>query len=129
MPSESASKKSPRNQGDHTLLPQAEDALESPRLQAAEIDIEQQTDDDDEIATSGFAKLPNLRQVALQLSLYVNLFITVVKLVAYIQTMSLSVLAALLDSVLDVVSQLVLNYTERHSSMQRSSAVYPAGAR
>ena len=42
--------------------------------------------------------------------------------------MSLSVLAALLDSVLDVVSQAVLNYTERHSSMQRSSAFYPAGA-
>ena len=29
---------------------------------------------------------------------------------------------------MDVVSQLVLNYTERHSSLSRSSALYPAGA-
>jgi hypothetical protein len=72
-------------------------------------------------------KLP-LRRVALEVSLYVNLFITLAKLVAYIQTLSLSVLAALLDSVLDVVSQFVLNYTEKHSSLQRSSAFYPAGA-
>ena len=69
-----------------------------------------------------------LRRIALDLSLYLNLFITFAKLVAYIDTFSLSVLAALLDSVLDVVSQVVLNYTEKHSSMQRSSAFYPAGA-
>ena len=69
-----------------------------------------------------------LRRLAIELSLYINLFITVTKLVAYIRTLSLSVLAALVDSVLDVVSQMVLNYTERHSSLQRSSAHYPAGA-
>eukprot|EP00521_Asterionellopsis_glacialis_P009240 CAMPEP_0195288344 /NCGR_PEP_ID=MMETSP0707-20130614/5052_1 /TAXON_ID=33640 /ORGANISM="Asterionellopsis glacialis, Strain CCMP134" /LENGTH=382 /DNA_ID=CAMNT_0040348209 /DNA_START=87 /DNA_END=1235 /DNA_ORIENTATION=+ len=69
-----------------------------------------------------------LRRVAIDLSLYVNLIITVSKLIAYVQTLSLSVLAALVDSVLDVVSQLVLNYTERHSSLSRSSAHYPAGA-
>ena len=73
------------------------------------------------------SKIP-LRRVALDLSLYVNLLITLVKFVAYIKTFSLSVLAALLDSVLDVVSQFVLNYTEKHSSLQRSSAFYPAGA-
>lgn len=69
-----------------------------------------------------------LRRIALDLSLYLNLIITFTKLVAYARTLSLSVLAALLDSVLDVVSQMVLNYTEKHSSMQRSSAFYPAGA-
>lgn len=69
-----------------------------------------------------------LRRIALELSLYCNMFITFTKLVAYVKSMSLSVLAALLDSVLDVVSQVVLNYTEKHSSMQRSSAFYPAGA-
>jgi cation diffusion facilitator family transporter len=72
-------------------------------------------------------KVP-LRRVALEVSLYVNLAITLVKLVAYLQTFSLSVLASLLDSVLDVVSQGVLTYTEKHSSLQRSSAFYPAGA-
>mmetsp|Transcript_92722 Transcript_92722/g.139095 ORF Transcript_92722/g.139095 Transcript_92722/m.139095 type:complete len:449 (-) Transcript_92722:104-1450(-) len=70
----------------------------------------------------------SLRRLALELSLYLNLIITFTKLVAYIRTMSLSVLAALLDSVLDVVSQVVLNYTEKHSGMSRSSAFYPAGA-
>lgn len=69
-----------------------------------------------------------LRRIALELSLWSNVFITLTKLVAYVHTQSLSVLAALLDSLLDVVSQLVLNYTEKHSSMQRSSALYPAGA-
>jgi len=73
-------------------------------------------------------RFPSLRRIALQLSLYLNIAITLSKLVAYLQTYSLSVLAALLDSVLDVVSQAVLNYTETHSSMQRSSAFYPAGA-
>jgi cation diffusion facilitator family transporter len=71
---------------------------------------------------------PTLRQLALSLSLYFNIAITLWKLIAYLQTYSLSVLAALLDSVLDVVSQVVLNYTEQHSSLQRSSAFYPAGA-
>ena len=73
-------------------------------------------------------RLPSLRKIALEVSLYINLLITLAKLVAYIRTLSLSVLAALLDSVLDVVSQVVLNYTEKHSSMSRSSAFYPAGA-
>lgn len=71
---------------------------------------------------------PSTRRLALSLSLYCNVAITLAKLIAYIETQSLSVLAALLDSVLDVVSQIVLNYTEKHSSMQRSSALYPAGA-
>jgi cation diffusion facilitator family transporter len=71
---------------------------------------------------------PSARKLALVLSLYLNVIITLSKLVAYCRTGSLSVLAALLDSVLDVVSQLVLNYTERHSTLQRSSALYPAGA-
>lgn len=69
-----------------------------------------------------------LRRLALALSLWVNVAITIAKLVAYIQTLSLSVLAALVDSLLDIASQLVLNYTEKHSSLQRSSALYPAGA-
>lgn len=69
-----------------------------------------------------------LRRLAIDFSLYINLIITVAKLIAYLRTLSLSVLAALLDSVLDVVSQMVLNYTERHSTRQRSSAHYPAGA-
>ena len=69
-----------------------------------------------------------LRRIAIDLSLYLNLIIMFSKLYAYIQTLSLSVLAALTDSLLDVVSQLVLNYTERRSSKSRSSALYPAGA-
>lgn len=84
-------------------------------------------EDDDHVTIAGF-RVPSLRRTALLLSLYINILITLAKLITYIQTMSLSVLAALLDSVLDILSQLVLNYTEKHSSMQRSSAFYPAGA-
>lgn len=70
----------------------------------------------------------NLRRLAIDLSLYTNLFILLTKVFAYALTLSLSVLASLVDSVLDVVSQVILNYTEKHSSLQRSSALYPAGA-
>ena len=87
-------------------------------------------DDDASVMILAGFRIPSLRRIALILSLYVNIAITVGKLVAYIQTLSLSVLAALLDSLLDVVSQLVLNYTEKQANhaQQRSSAVYPAGA-
>ena len=69
-----------------------------------------------------------LRRLAIELSLWTNIIILISKVSAYATTLSLSVLAALTDSTLDVVSQLVLNYTERHSSLSRSSALYPAGA-
>lgn len=82
----------------------------------------------DQESSNSDDRTAKLRRLAIDLSLYINLFITLSKLFAYIRTLSLSVLAALVDSVLDVVSQLVLNYTERHSSLQRSSAFYPAGA-
>ena len=70
----------------------------------------------------------SLRKLALDLSLYINIFILVIKLIAYLETRSLSILAALVDSILDVVSQWILSYTERKSSKDRSSAHYPAGA-
>ena len=70
----------------------------------------------------------SLRQISISLSLYTNILILFTKLVAYLQTLSLSVLASLTDSLLDVISQLVLDYTERHSTKDRSSALYPAGA-
>lgn len=85
----------------------------------------------DETATSEQStgiKNTALRRVAIELSLYLNLLILFSKLIAYLRTLSLSVLAALTDSLLDVVSQLVLNYTEKHSTKSRSSALYPAGA-
>lgn len=82
----------------------------------------------DESADAGPAETSKLRRLAIELSLYINVFITVAKLVTYIQTLSLSVLAALVDSVLDIASQMVLSYTEHHSSRSRSSALYPAGA-
>jgi len=69
-----------------------------------------------------------LRRLAIDASLYINLVILVFKLIVYLDTLSLSVLAALIDSALDVVSQLILNYTEKRSSLHRSSALYPAGA-
>jgi cation diffusion facilitator family transporter len=96
--------------------------------QSSDESVTMSSQDDEYWTIIGCLKIPSLRRLALDLSLYINIIITIVKLVAYVQTMSLSVLAALLDSVLDVVSQFVLNYTEKRSSMHRSSAFYPAGA-
>ena len=70
-----------------------------------------------------------LRSFAIKISLYVNIAILITKILAYAKTLSLSVLAAMIDSLLDVVSQKVLEYAESHSSkVKRSSALYPAGA-
>mmetsp|Transcript_17725 Transcript_17725/g.38379 ORF Transcript_17725/g.38379 Transcript_17725/m.38379 type:complete len:476 (+) Transcript_17725:108-1535(+) len=85
-------------------------------------------EDDDGNDNNDFFSHSNLRKVALDLSLYVNIFILLTKTVAYLETLSLSILAALVDSILDVVSQWILAYTERRSSKTRSSAFYPAGA-
>jgi cation diffusion facilitator family transporter len=135
-----------------TLEVEARKSIVSPHLQYGSIDVNDEetttsltrnfdttqlsvasdhgsvTSCDDSARIIAGVQIPSLRKIAIWLSLYVNIAITFVKLVAYFQTYSLSVLAALLDSVLDVVSQLVLNYTEKHSSLQRSSAFYPAGA-
>mmetsp|Transcript_12547 Transcript_12547/g.25437 ORF Transcript_12547/g.25437 Transcript_12547/m.25437 type:complete len:495 (+) Transcript_12547:143-1627(+) len=84
--------------------------------------------DDESSAKKVFFSHSNLRKLALDLSLYINIFILLTKFIAYLETLSLSVLAALVDSILDVVSQWILAYTERRSSKTRSSAFYPAGA-
>ncbi|KAL7534498.1 hypothetical protein ACHAXR_007623 [Thalassiosira sp. AJA248-18] len=87
--------------------------------------------DDDSLAwhhNKVFFSHTNLRKLALDLSLYINIFILITKAIAYLETLSLSILAALVDSILDVVSQGILAYTERRSSKTRSSAHYPAGA-
>ena len=76
--------------------------------------------------TASEIKTAPLRRLAIDLSLYLNLIILSSKILVYFRTLSLSVLAALTDSFLDVISQLVLNYTEKHSTKSRSSAFYPA---
>lgn len=80
------------------------------------------------VEDKNFMSHTNLRKFALDFSLWINVFILVTKAVAYSETLSLSILAALVDSILDVVSQLILNYAEQRSSKTRSSAHYPAGA-
>lgn len=80
-----------------------------------------------------------LRDIAISLSLYANITITLIKLYTYIQTSSLSVLATLVDSVLDVCSQGILAYAEYQfmrsndddeddDSYQRSNELFPSGA-
>lgn len=90
------------------------------------------SNDSDDEGTSDHEKAywsgSNLRKIALDLSLWINIFILITKVVAYLETLSLSILAALVDSILDVVSQWILSYTEKRSSKTRSSAHYPAGA-
>eukprot|EP00985_Skeletonema_marinoi_P016278 scaffold8697_cov111-Skeletonema_marinoi.AAC.1 len=72
------------------------------------------------VEDKNFMSHTNLRKFALDFSLWINVFILVTKAVAYFETHSLSILAALVDSILDVVKQ--------RSSKTRSSAHYPAGA-
>lgn len=101
------------------------------QLRQISSDTEACTDDDDddqENDKKGFFSHSNLRKFAIDVSLWINIAITVVKAIAYLETSSLSILAALVDSVLDVVSQFILAYTEHRSSKSRSSARYPAGA-
>lgn len=52
----------------------------------------------------------NLRKIALDFSLWINVAILVTKVVAYFETLSLSILAALVDSILDVVSSDIFVY-------------------
>ena len=113
---------------DHTPLIQTNEKYGSMALPLNETDSA--THDDTLISDSSGSRMSStpLRRTAIDLSLYLNLIILFSKVVAYAHTLSLSVLAALIDSLLDVISQLVLNYTETHSTKSRSSALYPAGA-
>jgi len=67
------------------------------------------------------------RDFALNISLYSNVIILATKAVAFGLSGSLSVLAALMDSALDIISQIVLYWAERRSS-NASTGLYPAGA-
>ncbi len=67
------------------------------------------------------------RSLALDLSLYINIGILVTKVAAYAMSGSLSVLASLVDSALDILSQAVLYWAEKKSRTS-SVALYPAGA-
>ena len=102
--------------------------LSPPRIQIDAHTHELESPIQEEDANKVFFTHSNLRKIALDLSLWVNIFILLIKAVAYLETLSLSILAALVDSILDVVSQWILAYTERRSSKTRSSAHYPAGA-
>jgi cation diffusion facilitator family transporter len=65
-------------------------------------------------------------QKALQISVVLNIVITVVKVFATIISGSLAVTATLVDSVLDVLSQFILFYTDSVSK-KHNSAKFPAG--
>lgn len=67
------------------------------------------------------------KDTALNVSLYTNIVILATKLFAFIVSGSLSVLAALVDSALDILSQIILYWAERKSKTS-SVAIYPVGA-
>ena len=52
------------------------------------------------------------KDMALNLSLWINVLILVTKIFAFIVSGSLSVLAALVDSALDILSQIILYWAE-----------------
>ena len=65
-------------------------------------------------------------QLALRISVVFNIAITVVKVFAVVASGSLAVMATLVDSALDVLSQFILFYTDS-ASKKHDSAVFPAG--
>ncbi|KAF4697716.1 hypothetical protein FOZ60_000067 [Perkinsus olseni] len=69
----------------------------------------------------------NIR-VALHSSLVVNIALTLAKAVCLLESGSLAVLASLVDSLLDLLSQLVLWWTE-HKANHSYNETYPAGQR
>jgi len=66
-------------------------------------------------------------RLAMSLSLYANILIALAKLISFISTGSLSVLAALLDSCLDLATQGILNWSSRLAK-SADVTLYPAGA-
>ena len=113
---------------DHQTIPESPLYLPLPTPLIGSTGKEIEIPIEDEDNTKLVFSHSNLRKLALDLSLWVNIFILLTKAIAYFETLSLSILAALVDSILDVVSQWILAYTERRSSKTRSSAHYPAGA-
>uniref|UniRef100_A0A7S1BVH4 Cation efflux protein transmembrane domain-containing protein n=1 Tax=Corethron hystrix TaxID=216773 RepID=A0A7S1BVH4_9STRA len=73
-----------------------------------------------------FCSLEQCRTAMVVISLIFNILILLTKCRAYVITFSLSVLAALMDSALDVMSQFILYYFERESK-EKSFDLYPAG--
>ena len=65
-------------------------------------------------------------QLALRISVVFNIAITVVKVFAVVASGSLAVMATLVDSALDVLSQFILFYTDSAAKQQHSSS-FPAG--
>jgi len=68
------------------------------------------------------------KKLVATLPIHFNVLFDKTKIYAYWQTLSLSVLAALVDSVLDMISQLVLSYNEKKSEVShgRSCTIYLA---
>jgi cation diffusion facilitator family transporter len=82
------------------------------------------------VLTSGTPRTAMLNerkdQLALRISVVLNIIITVVKVLATFVSGSLAVTATLVDSVLDVLSQFILFYTDSAAKTQ-DSARFPAG--
>ena len=72
------------------------------------------------------ARNDRINQTALTVSVVLNIIIVAVKLVATIVSGSLAVTATLVDSVLDVLSQFILFYTDS-ASKHHDSVSFPAG--
>jgi len=72
------------------------------------------------------ARNEKISQRALVISVILNVAISIVKLIATVVSGSLAVTATLVDSVLDVLSQFILFYTDA-AARKHDAAKYPAG--
>jgi divalent metal cation (Fe/Co/Zn/Cd) transporter len=66
-------------------------------------------------------------QIAITSSIVINIFLTIAKIYATVSSGSLAVLSSLVDSILDLTSQALFWFTDRH--MHTPHEKYPAGRR
>ena len=65
--------------------------------------------------------------IAVNLSFFINVVLLVTKAIAFAMTFSYAVIAALVDSVLDLLSQFIICITERKVRDTKKSDKYPVG--
>ena len=77
-------------------------------------------------ADADFRERKKQETLALRISFYVNVLLLAVKIFASVQSGSLSIITSALDSFLDLVSGLILYFTDKHMQ-NMNKYLYPIG--
>ena len=88
--------------------------------------LSKSNDKQDEIQANKQETLSNSVSMATNLSLFVNILLLIAKIIAFAMTWSYAVIASLVDSVLDLLSQFIIWLTERKVK-KKNDHKYPVG--